>query len=107
VKSEDDSHVAQQKERTVKGVVNGVAFTPGRGDRLLQLNVEGCQYSQFLIADDQEGSDLNANGSPLDYGQLLSWLVANRCEVTLYPRTDRYGAATKAEFTTLTEKDAG
>lgn len=37
----------------------------------------------------------------VEFLPLLAYLASNRCTVTIWPRLDRYGAATKAEFLSI------
>jgi hypothetical protein len=86
----------------VAGEVLAVTFTPGRADGLMTVALEGDDLigGRMLRTVGPE-VELTFNGCRVTADQLLAHLFGNRCQATLYPRTDRYGLSTRAEFVTV------
>lgn len=88
---------------SIQGKVGWVSFQPGRNDGLLELRLGNELFLANLIINDPE-AQITVDGENLpnaDYGRLsmlLDYLIKTKCSVTVYPRSDRYGFCTQAEF---------
>jgi hypothetical protein len=92
---------------TETGLVNGVSFTPGRRDGLLEFatwsgdptDTQDRRGRMLLAA--EPGARITVDGQPVDLKGLLAWLVDHaNPRVILHPLSERYNAALQAEFTT-------
>jgi hypothetical protein len=88
----------------VDGVLSEFTILPGRKDAMIRLN--GDQMRNCLILG-EEDTVILIHGKRVGLEVLLPWLTENRCRVRFYPRIDRYGAATRAEFSPLPEPNEG
>jgi hypothetical protein len=94
---------------SVSGPLRGFNFTPGRKDGLVTLSIDDGRYVErhvFLLTQ-AEGSAITWNGNKVaDLESLLRLLAGKPVKVTVYPELEFYGAARKADFTTVPEAES-
>lgn len=80
---------------TVSGRLNGISLAPGRPD-MVDLSVDGRIVSLNTTDPD---ADITVNGEAATLAELLAFVVVVRAvHANVWPRTDRYGSATRAQF---------
>jgi hypothetical protein len=81
----------------VEGVVSDVLLSPGSPFLNIRINDDGHTW-HILHAN---SGRVTADGKACGPNELLVWLAANRCRVTMWEETHLYGAAVEAAFTAL------
>lgn len=91
----------------IEGQIVSVSFKLGRSDGLLTMILDDNRNVALYTNRTEPATNISVDGRRIGVdGQnvgetLVKWLFGGQCRVKLWPLTVLYGAATKAEFTTI------